>query len=234
MRREIFINDNFYHVYNRGVEKRKIFLNDRDYTRFIIALYLFNDTNIYDYDLTTLDLRGLASYSDKRIRLVDIVHWCLMPNHFHLLLNQRVDNGISVFMQKVGTSFTMYFNQKYERRGGLFEGPFKAKHIEKDEYFSHLSAYIPLNAADIYWPKWKNTGITSDHLKEVKNRLLNYRWSSFKDYFSEDQILPNFTAKEKFFGIFGGSNKDYEKLIDHYLLQGLPPEYKFELLHYEA
>jgi len=234
MRRETFINGNFYHIYNRGVDKRKIFLDERDHARFLIALYLFNDVSLHDYDLTKLDLRGLASYSDKRIRLVDIIQWCQMPNHYHLLLRQLIENGISMFMQRVGTSFSMYFNKKHERSGRFFEGPFKAKFVEKDEYFSHLSTYIPLNAVDLYWPDWKDKGIPSKNLQLVKNRLSYYRWSSFKEYFTKKDVLPNFLSKDGFYGIFGGSNKDYEKLIDHYLLQGLPQKHKSELLIYEA
>lgn len=237
MRKEKFENENFYHIYNRGVDKRTIFSNERDYVRFVAALYLFNDSETRDYDLTAinlLNLRGLASYTMRdRKPMIDIIHWCLMPNHFHLLLRQGVENGITNFMQKVGTSYTMYFNRKYQRSGRLFEGTFKAKPVECDEYFSHLSTYIPLNPVSLYSPGWKENGVPAKDIHNIKEKLLQYRWSSLADYFVETSI-PKFVIKESFFEVFGGSIKQYEELIDEYLLRGLPPSYKDQLLIYEA
>src|SRR3989344_6026710 len=123
MKKPQFTTDAFYHIYNRGVEKRKIFLDKDDHFRFIHDLFEFNDEayalNIY------YKLPSLTSYEvqprkmSKRKLLVEIIAFCLMPNHFHLLLRQNADSGIVRFMQKLGTGYTMYFNQKYQRVGGL-------------------------------------------------------------------------------------------------------------------
>lgn len=239
MRRELFENENFYHIYSRGVDRRTIFLEERDNVRFIAALYLFNDAKVRDYDLTSIDLRsssdlrGLASYGAARKPLVDIIHWSHMPNHFHLLLRQKLDGGISAFMQKIGTSYVMYFNRKHERSGRLFEGPFKAKLVEKDEYFSHLSTYIPLNPVELFWNDWKGRGVPLKDLQKIKERIRRYRWTSLAAYFDRD-IVPNLVSKSAFFEVFGGSLKDYEHMIDQYLHRGLSGEFKERLLAYEA
>ena len=121
MRKITFENNEIYHIINRGVEKRNIFSNDKDYLRFIHDLYEFNDEapaeNIYYKSV------GLESYDAKprkvireRKLLVEILTFCLMPNHYHLLLRQIKDKGITNFMHKLGTGYTMSFNKKYKRR----------------------------------------------------------------------------------------------------------------------
>ncbi len=139
------ISEEIYHVYNRGTDKRKIFSNNKDYERFLALLYLSNGTSavhISNHQGSTLmDLLGL----EKGNRLVDIGAYCLMPNHFHLLLRQRSENGISKFMQKLTTGYTMYFNTRYERNGTLFQGKFKSSHVAEDRYLKYLISYIHLN-----------------------------------------------------------------------------------------
>lgn len=234
MQKPILTTGEFYHVFNRGVDKRTIFLNDRDYTRFFIALTLFNDSSPHDYDLTHIDLRGLTSYVEQRRKpLVEIIQWCLMPNHFHLLLRQLAEHGISKFMQRVGTSFSMYFNKKHQRSGTLFQGTFKAKHVAGDDYFSHLSAYIPLNPLELYWKNWKEQGVSAENIRLAKSRLLKYKWSSFNNYFG-GKIVPPLACQKTFFEVFGGSSTDYEKFIENYCVRGLPPQYAAELVSYEV
>lgn len=232
MRKEQFVNGNFYHIYNRGVDKRTLFLEQRDYARFFMALYLLNDANVHDYDLSQINLRGLASYGKKRNCLVDIIHWALLPNHFHLLLRQRSDNGITAFMQKVGTSFSMYFNKKHERTGRLFEGTFKAKYVARDDYLSHLSAYISLNPLGLRWSDWKEQGIPRENFEKARQYLLSYHWSSYCDYFGENAV-PDFVSKSVFNDMVG-DQEEYEKLVDRYLSRGLTPDYIQDLLTYEA
>lgn len=234
MRKEIFVNDNFYHVYNRGIEKRTIFLDERDYERFFIGLCLFNDSRSRDYDFSGITLRSLAScLVQKRKQLVDILHWCQMPNHFHLFLRQRQDKGISLFLHKLSTGYSKYFNKKYERKGRLFEGTFKAAQIEKDDYFSHLGVYITTNHLDLMIPGWKAKGVLNkNNLAECKDFLLRYKWSSFRDYFGNG-IIPGSISKEVFYEVFGDSSKEFELLIDQYLLQGLSKEHEAKLRRYE-
>jgi REP element-mobilizing transposase RayT len=136
----------YYHVFNRGVDKRSIFEDKND------IYYFFNrltDLNIdaVNSRLTTKRFKkqGEAIIEPNHAKLVSIIAYCLLPNHFHLLLKQESKDGISKFMQKLGTSYTMYFNTKYKRSGSLFQGKFKANLIDGDFGLPILSVYINLN-----------------------------------------------------------------------------------------
>ena len=135
MIKPVFANNELYHVYNRGVEKRNLFMDEADYSRFVHNLYDFNDHSpvlnvkyYFDQQSRTVQSRVLKGRKEPRKLLVDILVFTLMPNHFHMLLRQKRENGISRFMQKLGTGYSMYFNKKYERVGALFQGKFKASH----------------------------------------------------------------------------------------------------------
>ena len=117
---------------------------------------------------------------EKRKLLVEILAWCLMPNHYHLLLRQRKENGIVLFMQKLGTGYTNYFNQKYHRVGPLFQGKFKAILVENDNYLTHLSRYIHLNPIELIDPDQKKSRIKN--WTKAKKFLEKYRYSSYLDY----------------------------------------------------
>jgi len=139
----IFANNEFYHAFNRGVEKRTIFLDKRDYSRFIQTLEYYQIKNPPRFSFrkrpNVLKRRGISS------SLVEIISFCFMPNHFHLLLKQIEDNGITTFMSKLTNSYTKYFNTRYNRVGPLTQGTFKAVRIENDEQLLHVSRYIHLN-----------------------------------------------------------------------------------------
>lgn len=136
----------FYHIYNRGVEKREIFKGRRDYLRFLEALDYYRKSPL---PMKLSDFRrGIVGIKkiDKQIELVKIYCYCLMPNHFHLLVQQLTDKGLSVFLSKLSDSYTRYFNTKHERIGPLFQGTFKAKLVDNEEYLLHLSKYIHKNS----------------------------------------------------------------------------------------
>ena len=180
MRKTKFSNDNYYHIYNRGTDKRQIFLDNSDYARFIHYLYEFNDKK-FDRNISRKIERGSASFiQGPRAYLWEIVAFCLMPNHFHLILKQLKDDGIAQFMQKIGTGYTMFFNNKNQRSGGLFQGRFKAISIENDEYLMHLSRYVHLNPVELIESGWKVGGIKD--WGGVGELLGGYRWSSYLDY----------------------------------------------------
>lgn len=185
--------DEWYHCYNRGVDKRIIFENAGDYNRFLLLLYLGNGS---------VPIR-IANIKDKSIRavledsslergepVVEIGAYILMPNHFHLLLKEIIEDGIAIFTQRIFTAFTMYFNKKYERTGALFAGPFKSRHVDDDRYLKQLVSYLHLNAAELFDQRWKdglgNIGI-------IKRRLMEYPYSSLPDFLrqqrSERKIL---------------------------------------------
>ncbi len=155
------------------------------------TLYLSNSSEpIHRSDLHPLS--GDAIFQKKRGKpLVAIGAYCLMPNHFHLLLQEITENGISRFMQKVGTAYAMYFNIKNDRVGGLFVKPFRSKFIGDDRYVRRVAQYIHLNPAELYEPEWKS-GQAHD-IRTLQNKMLAYRYSSLPDYFgverAESRIL---------------------------------------------
>jgi putative transposase len=141
-----FSNGNYYHIYNRGVEKRNIYMDERDYYRFLETLGFYykipTPMKLSDFRRGAIKTKKI----ENQTKLVTIFCYCLMPNHFHLLIRQEVDGGLSLFLRKLSDSYTRYFNTKYERVGSLFQGTFKAKLIESDEYLLHLSKYIHRNS----------------------------------------------------------------------------------------
>jgi len=176
----VFSQDEFYHLYNRGTEKRIIFSAKADYERFIALLYLCNDTqNVHLNDRPSSNLAERLLL-ERVSPLLNIGAYCLMPNHFHLIVQERGDNGISRFMQKIITGYTMYFNKRYERTGALFQGKFKATHANQDEYLKYLISYIHLNPIKIIDSQWKEKGIKDK--KRAENFLDQYLYSSYLDY----------------------------------------------------
>src|SRR3989344_7999827 len=121
IRKVSFVPGEYYHIYNRGNSKQKIFHNKADYERFISLLYLSNSGNNFKIDYIG---KHNIYITDRGSRLVSIGAYCLMPNHFHILITPLVEGGVSKFMQKMTTAYSMYYNQKYRRTGGLFEGKF--------------------------------------------------------------------------------------------------------------
>lgn len=141
MRKEIFAANEYYHIFNQGIDKRLIFQNYHDSKRFLQSMLEFNSTELTG----SLFENSFQVDKNNKNRLVDVVCYCLNPNHFHFLLRARQDDGISKFMHRLSTGYTNYFNEKYKRRGSLFQGPFKVKHINDNDYLLHVSAYVNLN-----------------------------------------------------------------------------------------
>lgn len=140
------VKGEYYHVFNRGVDKREIFKTQNDLYYFFKRLIdLNNDGATFTLNNKRSKSSGDITINPSSTNLVSIVAYCLLPNHFHLVLKQESDNGISKFMQKLGTSYTMYFNQKYKRSGSLFQGKFKSKLIEGEFSLPVLSVYVNLN-----------------------------------------------------------------------------------------
>lgn len=172
----------YYHIYNRGNDKRVIFMEPYDYQRFMALLYACNSTdpvNISDHLQKGLTFSEIFDL-DRESTLVEIGAYCLMPNHFHLLIREKSENGISKFMQKLTTGYSMYFNKKNSRTGALFETKFKAKHIRNDKYLNYLFAYIHLNPVKIIDPQWKQNGISNRIV--AKEYLFKYLYSSYQEY----------------------------------------------------
>jgi putative transposase len=213
MRKVQFENDNLYHVYNRGTEKRNVFLDDADHYRFIHYLYELSNAN-FNHNLSRDIEGGLALLnSNSRDLLVEIIAFCLMPNHFHLILRQLQENGIAQFMQKLGTGYTMYFNKKNKRSGSLFQGTFKAIQIEHDEYLMHLSRYIHINPVELIESGWKKEGIKN--WERINEFLENYRWSSYLDYIGIKNF-PSVTNRNVIMSSFP-DGQSYKNFINQWL-----------------
>ena len=178
--------DEWYHCYNRGVDKRQVFIDEDDYERFLLLLYLCNDeessTRVVDLEMKQIRLAKVLEHRTitRTVPLVDIAAYACMPNHVHFIMRQISDGGLPRFMQKVFTGYTMYFNQKYERTGPLFSGAYKSKHIDTDEYFKHAIQYVLLNPVELVQPNWKK-GMGDRSF--IETQLLTYRYASVQDFF---------------------------------------------------
>ncbi len=163
----------YYHIFNRGVEKRRIFLDDRDRWRFMTLLCVFQGEAIVPNIRRAITLVQHSMLDDEVVqrclihRVVTLLGFCLMPNHFHLILRSETANGISRYMQRLGNAYTKYFNMRNERTGHLFGSRFHFVRVDRDEYFSYLSAYVHMNPRE---------------LESWRGREDSYPWSSFQDY----------------------------------------------------
>jgi len=186
--RALFAIDEWYHCYNRGVEKRRVCMVKHDYERFQTLLYACNGSaSVKISDRRKNSLADILS--DVNLKrgepLVEIGAYCLMPNHVHLLMKEIQPGGISIFMQKIFTGYTMYFNIKYRRTGALFAGVFKSRHIHNDEYLKTALPYILLNPCSLLDPRWKSG---KANIASVQRELLRYPYSSAPDFFDEKRI----------------------------------------------
>ena len=184
MRKTIFANEEYYHIFNRGVDKRNIFMCRQDYERYLIAMDLLNDkedglmkiwTNAKRIN-SKISIEDIAELSSaQREPLVELSVYCLNPNHKHLIMKQLVEGGVQAYMHKLGTSHTNYFNTKYERSGSLFQGPFKSIHIKSNDQLLYVSVYVNKNHFIHGYKEgdnWKYSSLP-DYLGKRKNTLCN-------------------------------------------------------------
>lgn len=202
----------YYHVYNRGVARQPMFLSKRDYEQMLLTLsyYRFTQPQIKLSRFKELSKENqnsfLAELANKNEKLIELVSFVLMPNHFHLLLRQEIDNGISTFMSKATNSYTRYFNTKRERVGAVLQGVFKAVHVGSPEQFIHLSRYIHLNPLVSFVVREKD--------------FLSYPWSSLPDFLRGESslvdlepVLSTFSSPKKY-KEFILNQADYAKKLE--------------------
>ena len=220
---KLFAPNTHYHIYNRGVEKRTIFEDGQDYRFFLYLLkYYLSPLNQTNRNIPT----NIPAYSVLRPRPlnnlekeIDLLAYCLMPNHFHLLIKQKSQKGMSKLMKSIGTTYVMYFNKRYNRVGHLFQGIYKAAIIDTDSYLLHLSRYIHLNPVEL-----------------TRMNPVDYSYSSYKNYlgtkksdwvkpnfilnfFNKDKMIPylkTYPSYEKFVEGFG---KEDEGILDELTLE---------------
>lgn len=207
-----FAVDEFYHLYNRGNNKGLIFNTDVDRKRFQQLLYLCNSTEPVVFK--TVQGSPLDEV-DVQESLVDIGAYCLMPNHFHLLVRERVEGGIVRFMAKLSTAYTMYFNKKNMRTGALFSGRFRAKHIDADTYLKYLFAYIHLNPIKMIDGSWKENGIAER--ERAQTYLAGYSFSSYIEFIGKKRPEGKIINKAAFPEYFS-ETQDFESFISDWLL----------------
>lgn len=208
-----------YHALNRGVDKRTIFLDDQDRARFVHDMYEFNDAvsaektyRSFDHSMMGDIVSPPSLIPRRRERIVDIHGWCLMGNHYHLLLSERKEGGISMFLRKLNVGYAKYFNERYSREGTLFQGRTKKVHIASHAHFLHILHYIHLNPLDFVkeTEDWRKFSIRN--AKKALAQLDAYRWSSYLDYCGQKNF-PSILTTSLFADVFG----NYKETISTYL-----------------
>lgn len=204
LRETPLVNNEIYHIYNRGVDKREIFLNKNNILHFLDGLKEFNKLepigSLYENSFRKNEMKSLGSKASK---LVEIVAFCINPNHFHLILKQNNDKGIEKFMQKLGTSYTKYFNNKNKRAGILFQDKFKSKHIKNNEYLLYLSAYINLNNKIHNIPEYKvSLSSIEEYQKNIKGicdkEIILEQYKNNKQYIQMiNDLLPELLRQKE-------------------------------------
>jgi len=213
IKRPQLINGEIYHIVIRGVADSKIFKDDSDHYRAIFSLYEFNTSAPITIRArrsirnkakkTKINREQFSVDSEKRDLLVKTLAFCFMPNHIHLLLRQIKPVGISQFMRKFGAGYASYFNKKYNRKGHLFQGRFRAVHVKDNEQLKTVFVYIHTNPISLIEPKWKERGI--EDLQNSMNFLDNYKWSSFPDYLGKKNF-PSVTQRDFILRVMDGKD----------------------------
>lgn len=207
------INEGVYHVFNRGINKQTIYLEESDKRRFLDLLQYYQPSKVglcfSDFKKASEEKREISINKQNNSKsLVDILSYCLMPNHFHLVLKQTVDNGISEFMRKIQIGYTKYFNKKYEKDGPILRGQFKSVNIENEDLLQHIVRYIHLNPY-------------SSNIVDSKSDLFIYPWSSLSEYIDSSSkpiskpqlILKSFKSVDSY-RKFILNQADYQKNLN--------------------
>lgn len=214
--RETISLDEFYHLYSRGVEKRHIFLDENDRNRFIRLLFLCNGSKPVVYKT----IQGLPlDEVDVGGPLVAIGAYCLMPNHFHILVKEITQGGTVRFMSKLLTSYSMYFNLKNERTGRLFESNFKSTHASDDNYLKYLFSYIHLNPAKLVMSNWRENLHVDKEM--IYSFISKYEFSSIKDYLGEKREINRVINPNVFPGYFQTPKDWKDELMEWISLRDL-------------
>lgn len=209
-RKEKFANGEIYHIMLRGLDDNLIFKDMNDYYRGVFSIYEFNNAKPTEIRKRRQARRKekkkssgdpLSAVIDKRDKFVDVLCFCFMPNHIHLLVKQLKDEGITKFMRKVGAGYGRYFNTKYKRKGYVFQNRFRSVYIGDDNQFRIIFNYIHSNPVSLIERGWKENGVKEPD--KVVKFLEDYKWSSYKDYLGENNF-PSVTEREFMSDFVGG------------------------------
>ena len=205
-RKQQFVNNEIYHIMLRGIDDNLIFKDTNDYYRGIFSIYEFNTSKPVTIQyrrkirarIKKEPDRGPSSNNDGRDKLIEVLAFCFMPNHIHLLVKQIKAGGITKFMSKVGTGYGGYFNRKYQRKGHVFQNRFSAVHIKDDNQLKMVFVYIHTNPVALIESRWKEKGI--ENPEKTIQFLEKYKWSSYPDYI-EKKNFPSVTNREFIFKV---------------------------------
>jgi putative transposase len=223
-RKTIFVLDEYYHVFSRTILNIPEFRNYEHANRLIKTFLLANSTNSTNAFNYLRDCRNPAFEEALKIarkgkKLVDILCYAVMSDHYHFLLKELKEKGITEFIRKSNISISKYINIKNSRKGPLFESRFKSKHVDSNEYLLHLSLYIHLNPLDIIQGKeWREHGLKD--WENAKRNLLDYPWSSLRHFLSKEAVDPMISGEEIILDQFN-SKGDYEKFLKNWSLEDL-------------
>lgn len=195
-----------YHVCNRGIRKEKIFSNDSDYFRFVLNLYRLNNKG--ESLRINPHRKSIDSFPEQE-KIVEVLKWTLLPNHYHLLLYEKVDGGVLEFVKRLGNSFTKYINIKREKSGYLFQNSARIIQIMNNRHFLYIPFYIDLNLLDLIYIKSEDRKIK---IKKSLDFFKNYRWSSFRDYFGDStSSFSKIINRDLFYEVFDTNPVIYQK-----------------------
>lgn len=195
-----------FHICNRGINKNKVFFEIADYFRFVECLYKFNNKG----GSLRNESENFFVNPPKQNKIVEILKWSLLPNHYHLLVYEIVDGGTINFVKRLGNGYTKYINIKNERSGYLFQNRAKMIQVKTDKHFLYIPFYIEMNPLDLHLPGWKEIGISKP--QKALDFLEKYRWSSYRDY-SDSENFPLIINKELYFDQFSTNRKKYSEEI---------------------
>ena len=248
-REQEFANGEIYHLMFKGIDGNLLFKDINDYYRGIFSIYEFNNFNPVEISRRRAEIKKIKKslkeigggqsssfdssqprfqpqslMEDKRDLMVEILCFCFMPNHLHLLVRQIKEGGIIKFMSKLGTGYGRYFNEKYERKGYVFQNRFLPVHIKTDEQLKTIFVYIHVNPISLVEPKWKEIGIKNpdDVIRFLENK---YRWSSYFDYIGSKQNFPSVTEREFMSNVIGGVSGCKKSVDDWVRFKGEMREY---------
>jgi putative transposase len=209
-RREILVKGEIYHVYNRSSNLQDILVKDRDIRRFIDLLDFYRlprKLRYSKFSLLSVERRkAFIEEADKEGKYVSLFAYALMPDHYHLLLRQEAENGISIFISRLQNAFAKYFNLKYKKRGSLFINPFKARRITSEEIFKHVSRYIHLNPVTSYL-------VEIDRLGSFINTSYPYYLYDTEDSLIDTQYLLTMFGGRNQYKKFVENNADYQRRL---------------------
>lgn len=222
--RQLEVNG-IYHIYNRGYDKRDVYLDDKDYLRFIISLYWFNNKSNIIIDNLAQEEKEFPLCNpprgstprwrniERRVSIVEILAFVQMPNHYHLILKEITEGGISLFMRKLSNGYTGYFNEKYDRKGvgGIFQGRYQSVRIKDDRQLASIFNYVHTNPVELVEPQWKDLIVKNK--RNALNFLDTYKWSSYHDYIGNSRF-PNVTQRDFYSDLLGGHKSCHKSVED--------------------